>query len=142
MPLSLYLTAGINKGQVEKLEAEGIKTMEALSRHEGRVPKLPTRTLEKLRTQARLQHARKTGGPAHELRSQETGKGFDLLPRPDPGDLFYDIEGDPLRPTTRSAKRSAGSSRKRVTKPPSPPAATKSSIQRSGWSRVSSKPGG
>ena len=23
------------------------------------------------------------------------GKGFDLLPAPDPGDIFYDIEGDP-----------------------------------------------
>ena len=23
------------------------------------------------------------------------GKGFDLMPAPDPGDIFYDIEGDP-----------------------------------------------
>ena len=33
--------------------------------------------------------------PAFELRAAEPGKGFDLLPEPQPGDLFYDIEGDP-----------------------------------------------
>ena len=49
----------------------------------------------RLVTQARLQHARKTGEPAFELRAPEPGKGFDLLPEPQPGDMFYDIEGDP-----------------------------------------------
>ena len=29
------------------------------------------------------------------MRAPEPGKGFDLLPEPQPGDLFYDIEGDP-----------------------------------------------
>ena len=29
------------------------------------------------------------------LRPAVPGKGFDLLPAPDPGDIFYDIEGDP-----------------------------------------------
>src|SRR5690606_14860321 len=37
----------------------------------------------------------KTGAPSFELRAPEPGKGFDLLPAPQPGDLFYDIEGDP-----------------------------------------------
>src|SRR3546814_13629550 len=50
---------------------------------------------EKLVGQAILQHARKTGEPAFELRPAQPGKGFELLPRPQAGDLFYDIEGDP-----------------------------------------------
>ena len=93
---SLYLTAGITRSQVAKLEAAGIETMGSLAGHEGRVPKLADSTAEKLRTQARLQNARKTGEPTFALRPNVPGKGFDLLPRPDSGDLFYDIEGDPF----------------------------------------------
>lgn len=92
---SLYLTAGITRSQVAKIEAAGVGTMAELARHEARIPGLAEATTEKLRIQARLQHARKTGGPAFELRPPVPGKGFDLLPRPDPGDLHYDIEGDP-----------------------------------------------
>ena len=93
---SLYLTAGITRGQAAKLEAAGITSMEALSRHQGSVPKLAGATLEKLRAQAELQHLRKTAEPAYVLRPHVPGKGFDLMPRPDAGDLFYDIEGDPF----------------------------------------------
>ena len=46
-------------------------------------------------SQAKLQHARKLGEPSWELRELEPGKGFNLLPEPQLGDLFYDIEGDP-----------------------------------------------
>ena len=35
------------------------------------------------------------GAPHFELRPPQLGKGFDLLPAPQIGDLFYDIEGDP-----------------------------------------------
>ena len=93
---SLYLAAGITRSQVARLEAAGIGTLGALAGHRGRVPGLAGSTAEKLRAQARLQTARKTGDPAWELRTPVPGKGFDLLPRPDPGDLFYDIEGDPF----------------------------------------------
>ena len=93
---SLFLTAGITKSQVAKLEAAGMETMSSLAEHEGRVPRLADATTEKLRTQAGLQNARKTGDPAFALRPHVAGKGFDLLPRPAPGDLFYDIEGDPF----------------------------------------------
>ncbi len=93
---SLYMVAGIAKSQVAKLEAAGIHTMEALARLDARVPRLAEETAAKLVTQARLQHARKTGGPSVELRAHVIGKGFDLMPRPAPGDLFYDIEGDPF----------------------------------------------
>lgn len=92
---SLFNVAGISRGQVKKLEASGITTMQALSRLDHPIRGMAETTRAKLVTQARLQHARKTGAPAYELRAPETGKGFDLLPAPAPGDIFYDIEGDP-----------------------------------------------
>lgn len=92
---SLFNVAGISRGQVKKLEAAGITTMEALARLDHPIRGMAETTRAKLVTQARLQHARKTGEPAYELRAPEPGKGFDLLPEPTPGDIFYDIEGDP-----------------------------------------------
>ncbi|MER9684685.1 MULTISPECIES: TM0106 family RecB-like putative nuclease [unclassified Mesorhizobium] len=92
---SLFNVANIARGQVKKLEAAGIATMAELAAREGLVHGMAAGTLEKLRAQARLQHARKIGAPAYELRSPQEGKGFHLLPEPQPGDLFYDIEGDP-----------------------------------------------
>lgn len=92
---SLFNVANIAKGQVKKLEAAGIYTMAGLATHAGSIRGMANETLEKLRTQARLQNARKVGAPHYELRPPQFGKGFDLLPAPQPGDLFYDIEGDP-----------------------------------------------
>ena len=70
--------------------------MRMLAQHEGSVPRLADATAEKLRIQGRLQHARKMGEPTFALRPHVPGKGFDLMPRPASGDLFYDIEGDPF----------------------------------------------
>jgi len=92
---SLFNVAGITRGQVGKLETAGITTMAALATHDAPVRGMAAATLERLKKQARLQHARKTGEPNFELRPREPGKGFDLLPQPRQGDLFYDIEGDP-----------------------------------------------
>ena len=92
---SLFNVANITRGQVKKLEAAGVQTMEALASRDEPVRGMAEPTRKRLVTQARLQHARKTGEPAWELREPEPGKGFDLLPEPQPGDLFYDIEGDP-----------------------------------------------
>lgn len=92
---SLFNVANLTRGQAKKLEAAGIATMAGLAAHDGPVRALAAATLDKLRTQARLQHACKTGSPAFELREAQPGKGFDLLPKPQPGDVFYDIEGDP-----------------------------------------------
>jgi len=92
---SLFNVANITRGQAKKLEAAGITTMEALAGLGHPVRGMAENTRVRLVTQARLQHARKTGTPAFELRQPEPGKGFDLLPSPRPGDIFYDIEGDP-----------------------------------------------
>ncbi|ESR26345.1 TM0106 family RecB-like putative nuclease [Lutibaculum baratangense] len=92
---SLFGVANISRSQVKKLEAAGIQTMEALANLDHPIRGMAETTRSRLATQARLQHARKTGSPSFELRAAEPGKGFDLLPEPKPGDLFYDIEGDP-----------------------------------------------
>ena len=96
---SLALVAGINRSQRQKLEAAGIDTMAGLAARVERVPKMAAETQRKLVAQARLQSARRAGGPpSFELRDSEPGRGFGLLPASDYGDVFYDIEGDPYFP--------------------------------------------
>ncbi len=92
---SLFNVANITRGQVKKLEAAGVVTMAQLAAFDRPIRGMASATFEKLKGQARLQHARKTGEPTYELRPKVPGKGFDLLPEPQQGDLFYDIEGDP-----------------------------------------------
>ena len=93
---SLFRVAGISKTQVAKIEAAGITTMRGLAEFDGDIARLANPTRDRLQIQARLQTARPVRGPHHELRPAEPGRGFALLPPPDPEDLFYDIEGDPL----------------------------------------------
>lgn len=96
---SLALVAGISRSQRQKLEAAGVYTLAGLATRADRVPKMAAETLRKLVAQARLQSARRSGGPpSFELRDGAPGKGFGLLPAPDYGDVFYDIEGDPYFP--------------------------------------------
>lgn len=93
---NLCLVAGIGKSQRSKLEAVGIATIGALAACTKPVPRLAPETLAKLRTQARLQHARRQGGkPEFEVKPIEAGCGLARLPEPNPGDLFFDMEGDP-----------------------------------------------
>nr|WP_321251747.1 TM0106 family RecB-like putative nuclease [uncultured Ruegeria sp.] len=93
---SLFRVAGISKQQVKRLESAGINTMRGLAESDGHVPNIAVETLGGLRAQARLQEARKLGEPRAELRPRVEGKGFDLLPEAQEGDLYYDIEGDPF----------------------------------------------
>lgn len=95
---SLFNVANISRGQVKKLEGQGIDTLAALAEQAGPLRGIANETFDRLRTQARLQQARKTGAPQIELRPLQTSKGFDLLPEPKLGDIFYDIEGDPHYP--------------------------------------------
>ena len=56
-------------------------------------------TFQRLRAQARLQlKQRSTGERCFKILPLEAGRGFARLPRTDPGDLFLDLEGDPLYP--------------------------------------------
>jgi uncharacterized protein len=94
---ALCLVPGIRKSQRQKLEAAGVGTIAALAANASRVPRLADETLGRLRVQARLRAARRAGGPpAFELRSSEPGRGLLRLPEPAAGDLFFDMEGDPL----------------------------------------------
>ncbi|HTU82331.1 MAG TPA: TM0106 family RecB-like putative nuclease [Candidatus Acidoferrales bacterium] len=95
----LSVVANVRRDQIAKLEAAGIPTLTALASapDEARPFGMMESTFEKLRGQARLQHhARSTGEMIYELLDHDSGAGFELLPRPDPGDVFFDIEGDPL----------------------------------------------
>jgi predicted RecB family nuclease len=93
---SLALVAGITKSQRAKIEAAGLNSLTALAGNADRIPRMAPETQARLRTQAQLQMARRAGGPpGFRLRDFVPGKGFGLLPAPDDGDVFYDIEGDP-----------------------------------------------
>lgn len=97
----LSQVAGLSSIQTRKLEAFGITTMAGLGTAESdhRVPRIGARTLQRLRTQARLQVRRgpdtTTPPPVEFVRDCSESQGFRLLPEPDEGDVFYDIEGDP-----------------------------------------------
>ncbi len=95
----LSLVAGMGRPQAQKLREAGIETLTALTGlpNDFRVPRMAPATLDKLRAQAVLQQARRAGGePVVVPLPVETGRGLALLPPPDPADLFFDLEGDPL----------------------------------------------
>lgn len=95
----LSRVAGLSRPQITKLTDAGITTMAALADapEDMRVPRMAPATFDKLRAQARLQRARLAGGdPVVQTLAPEPGRGFALLPKPDPADLFFDLEGDPL----------------------------------------------
>jgi predicted RecB family nuclease len=94
----LTLVAGISRLQVERLEAAGITTLEALAQADPdtKVPSMRAHTFKGLNQQARLQlHHRRTGELMIEHLPEEPDRGFALLPERDPGDLWLDLEGDP-----------------------------------------------
>jgi predicted RecB family nuclease len=97
----LSLVANIQRTHIEKLQAAGVTTVRALAGlpQETAIPKLSKETFAHLRSQAQLQaHKRDTGENKVEILPVQEGRGFTRLPKPDPGDLFLDFEGDPLYP--------------------------------------------
>jgi uncharacterized protein len=97
----LSLVANLQRSQAVKLEQAGVQTVAELAAlsPDTRIPDLNPQVLQRLRAQAALQeHKRRTGENKLELIEREPGRGFSRLPKPDPGDLFFDMEGDPLYP--------------------------------------------
>ena len=95
----LKLVANITRGQRTKLESAGISTMDALGALDpaARIAGLQPATLQRIAAQARLQAARRHDGRDRvELLKAADGRGFARLPKPHPGDLFFDMEGDPF----------------------------------------------
>lgn len=95
----LSLVAWMRRDQVSKLEATGIARVTDLAhatemqRPDGMNPD----TFLKLRRQASLQvRGRQNGKPLYELLEHAPPLGFAMLPEPAPGDVFFDMEGDPL----------------------------------------------
>ena len=94
----LTLVAGVSRAQVERLTAAEITTLEALgdASPDTRVRKMRPATFANLRHQAELQlHRRRSGEHRVDLLPVEPERGFALLPEPNPGDMWLDLEGHP-----------------------------------------------
>src|SRR5437899_2495850 len=93
----LSLVAGIRREQVNRLRSASIHTLEQLAWAPAKPAELAPRTFETLHNQAGLQLRRRLTGTLdwHPL-AGEPGCGFERLPRPSPGDVIFDIEGDPF----------------------------------------------
>jgi len=96
---SPFFVAGVSGAQVVKLEEAGIKTLAELAAIQPgvKVAGMGAETVAKLAAQASLQLRARTDGKPHvEILPAVPGRGFHLLPAPDVGDLFFDLEGDAL----------------------------------------------
>jgi predicted RecB family nuclease len=95
----LNRVAGITRVQIPRLKAAGISTMKSLAAlpTQAQIPRIQADTKNRLAHQARLQvQTLETGKPVFELLPLSSGKGFERLPPASDGDLFFDMEGDPL----------------------------------------------
>lgn len=95
----LLLVAGIRRDQVRRLRAGGLGTLADLAGAAPgtRVQELAAHTFETLRDQASLQAvSRAVERPEWRALPTEPGRGFQRLPPPSEGDVFFDIEGDPF----------------------------------------------
>src|SRR5581483_7612717 len=95
----LMLVAGMRRSDAEELMEAGVATLEELGglAASPAVSGLRAETVDALRQQARLQlHARRDGRHRYELLADEEERGFRLLPAPDAGDVWFDIEGHPF----------------------------------------------
>jgi uncharacterized protein len=110
----LSLVANITRLQTERLNAAGVATLHALAAATPaqRPPKMSLGTFATLCRQARLQHEQRlalaageeypypyelltSGLPAEGTGRPQPKRGFFRLPEPAPGDVFFDMEGDP-----------------------------------------------
>ncbi|HEX6701507.1 MAG TPA: TM0106 family RecB-like putative nuclease [Gaiellaceae bacterium] len=94
----LTLVASIARRHVAALTAAGIATLERLGELPPgtAVPGIRAATLATIRHQAELQlHRRRTGQHRVAELPLEPERGFGLLPKPDDGDVWLDVEGDP-----------------------------------------------
>jgi predicted RecB family nuclease len=97
----LSLVAGINKLQRKQLGIWETTTVADLAAYPIPIPHPPVHGSRegyvRVREQARVQVAgRESGGPVHEVLQITDEHGMSLLPEPSPGDVFFDLEGDPF----------------------------------------------
>lgn len=97
----LSLVAGINKLQRKQLGIWGTTTVAGLAGYPIPILHRPDHGSRegyvRVREQARVQVAgRQLGKPVHEVLQLTEEHGLSLLPEPSPGDIFFDLEGDPF----------------------------------------------
>lgn len=94
----LSLVAGISRRQRDRLGLAGVTRLGELAvlDRERRIDGIQVDSLERVRQQASLQlRGREAGRPLYELLQNDApGIGLEALPKPTPGDLFLDLEGD------------------------------------------------
>ena len=102
------LVAGMRRARAETLDGGGVETLAQLgvAARDARQPAPPDglrpRAFERVRHQAELQlRGRATGTHLYELLPDEEERGFRLLPEPDAGDVWLDLEGHPFYETAR-----------------------------------------
>jgi len=104
----LSLVAGVRRAQAETLIDGGVTTLEQL----GDLPTLvgdgllpagtDAKPYERVRLQAAIQlRGRREERYLYELLPDEEDRGFRLLPEPDAGDVWFDMEGHPFYETSR-----------------------------------------
>lgn len=95
----LSIVAGMGRSQIAALRSFGVHDIGSLATLQlnRRIPGMQPGTVAKLGGQAQLQHHhRSTGERRLELLPAVEGRGFGRMPLPDDGDMFFDMEGDPL----------------------------------------------
>jgi|HubBroStandDraft_4_1064222.scaffolds.fasta_scaffold00004_71 predicted RecB family nuclease len=101
----LSLVAWMRRDQIAKLESAQITRVTDLASatDERRPVGMNPPTFERLRLQASLQvRGRDSAKPIYELLEHAPPLGFTMLPEPAQGDVFFDMEGDPLFEPGRS----------------------------------------
>ena len=101
----ITFVAGVTNSYREILRKAGVRSLPELTSASSTPAGLRPEAFDRLQMQARLQlrtrEAKKTNSaakPAYEfIRPLQERRGFNLLPEPTPGDIFYDIEGHPYR---------------------------------------------
>ena len=94
----INLVDGLNKSQIEKLKKNKVRTVEQLAKTKliSTDLKINPESFEKIKSQAKLQEEKRlTGEDKVIFLDPDIDKGFYKLPKPDDGDVFFDIEGFP-----------------------------------------------
>lgn len=95
----LSLVAGMSRGQTGELNRQGIASLEQYAERDEPLKESPARgsreSYVRTHLQAQIQlRGRRRGGIPWEFVDYEPERGLALLPTPDPGDVFFDIESD------------------------------------------------
>jgi predicted RecB family nuclease len=97
----LSLVASIRTMHIGELQKQEITTLEQFAKRDNPLPANPDHgnieTYYKIHGQAKIQlKGRQEKKPVHELLPLEKGRGLSRLPKRSPGDIYFDIEGDPF----------------------------------------------